>query len=70
MLNKRNMVGDLEVSGVMVLSGLTPAEVNPPATDLVSKKNMKAFIWKYFRSYLMKMKMANLLEILGAAFVN
>ena len=42
------MAGDLEVSGVTLLFGLTPAEANPPATDLVSEKNTKAFIWKYF----------------------
>ena len=42
------MGGDLEISEVMLSSGLTPVEANPPATDLVSKKNTKAFIWKYF----------------------
>ena len=42
------MAGDLEISEVTLSSGLTPVEANPPATDLVSKKNTKAFIWKYF----------------------
>ena len=42
------MTNDLEVNGVMQLSGLTPAEANSPETDLVSGKNAKVFIWKYF----------------------
>jgi len=47
-LNKRTTTNDLEVNGVTQLSGLTPAEANSPEMDLVSKKNGKVFIWKYF----------------------
>jgi len=59
---------NLEFTGIVQSSGLTPAEANPPVTELVSKKNTKAFIWKCFGSYLTKM--ANQLAISSVAFAN